>query len=257
MTIGKTRAEKSKRLNLRKVLKVRNSGLSKIYFLKSIEYGTYLDVYEYNKVKITFQSRRDDYDKKEKGEKRPFSLSRARQNVYRIAEANVNRHGNETPIFFTFTFAAHITNLSDAHSSFKKVIRKLSKYLNRRVQYIVVPEFQKRGVVHYHGIFYNVPFISINDWRERFWTYGFIDLQIPQHKILNIASYIAKYITKEMADTRLFNRKTYFCSRGMLRPVENYDDYVIDRVRNSAIMEQVDYSTGYHYSLTKYKKHEP
>jgi len=165
-------------------------------------------------------------------------------------------HGYAAPIFFTLTFQDNLTDLTVSHALFKEAVRKISRRMGKRLQYIVVPEFQKRGAIHYHGLFFNLPFYNMSEWRETFWAHGFVDLQRPKSRIKNISAYIAKYISKENMDSRLFGRKVFFGSRGLFRPLDIFDDNELLRRRNDDILEIVDASTGKHYSFIKYQKKE-
>jgi hypothetical protein len=46
----------------------------------------------------------------------------------------------------------------------------------------------------------------------------------------NPGAYLSKYITKSFDDVRYFGKKRYFCSRGLVRPIEITDQVKIDNI---------------------------
>jgi len=85
-------------------------------------------------------------------------------------------------------------------------------------RYIAVPEFQKRGAVHYHCVFFNLPFVdSVYDVISSLWSNGFVFVQSVS-SFQHLSNYISKYFTKDSMDSRLNGRRSYFCSRGLFRP---------------------------------------
>lgn len=247
----RTRGEFSRFINTRKAV-VGGSKISKAYYKKAVEYGSYLDVYEYAQVKITWKQERIDYQKKDTGTKLDRSLRRAKDNIFKIAEANAKAHGDFEPVFFTLTFAENITDLQEANAHFKYFCTKLRNYIGRRVHYIVVPEFQKRGAVHYHGIFFNLPYVDVPTFKE-LWGQGYIDLQVTRN-LRSCGAYIAKYITKSILDSRLFGQKLYSTSRGLLRPIHIFDESVLEMLERRDNMEVLQAFAGSDYIKIKYKK---
>jgi hypothetical protein len=167
-------------------------------------------------------------DEKYKQLNKEGSVRRTRRNIRQLVRANgwqwKKDNGNPyTPVFITFTFAENITDLTEAHQFFKRFIHRFNYHVFGRgktqLKYICVPEFQKRGAVHYHVIFFNLPFIeNIYDTVKAVWSYGHhITETIKTPEIL--AQYICKYITKELLDSRLKGRKRILCSQGLLKPL--------------------------------------
>lgn len=148
----------------------------------------------------------------------PESVSRA-DNVLRTKKA-LKRLVNSNPQlnkFLTLTFAENITDWVYANNEFKKFIKRL----NRRYadfKYIAVPEFQKRGAIHFHLVC-NVRYLSIQelDGLRSLWGNGWIDLQRID-KIENVGAYMAKYMSKQNCDKRFFHKKKFFRSLKLLLP---------------------------------------
>lgn len=171
--------------------------------------------------KVSNEGKSVDYD-----ENRKKVLQRARTELRRIVNSNVGQYGNEFTVkFVTLTFAENITELSQANYEFKKFIKRLnyamfgSKIANLR--YSVVPEFQKRGAVHYHVIFYNLPYLKANYLAE-IWGHGFIKVNKIDN-VTNVGSYVCKYMQEDISDKRLEGKKSYFNSKGLFKPEEITD----------------------------------
>lgn len=203
----------------------RNSNFSKInhlYTIRNTHYGRFCDSIEYNTVKATFKQVRDNYTKTQKGKKSDRSLWRAREKIYQLVEGNLGRDGRK-PIFFTLTQKDQETNLRISNAKIKALMRRLKVFLGYSPKYLIVPEFHKSGAIHYHGVFFNLPYIHVKKFRHDLWKQGYVDLQLPK-KIKSVARYLAKYLTKDTLVNLPKNEKTYFCSRDLIRPVLHYTD---------------------------------
>ena len=154
--------------------------------------------------------------------KTKFSLSRTRTNIRRTINAN-----NHLNTFLTLTFAQNITELKQANYVFNQFIKRM-KYQDKNFEYIAVPEFQKRGAVHYH-LLCNLSLPKFRDKSERFiyeqnfakehWKQGFITVK-PVEKIDNMGAYFCKYLGKDMFDARAFGKKKFFKSQSLSKPIE-------------------------------------
>jgi len=225
-----------------------NPSIKEVYFIKNVKYGNKIDSYDYNRVQVTFFSKREDYTKKETGVKHAFSLARARENVYRIAEANIKKHGKYKPIFFTLTSKDQCKDYKTSNKKVKAFIRRINDYLGFSLKYIIVPELHKSGAIHYHGVFYNLPFVDILFFKENLWTYGSVDLQVAK-KIKSTSAYIAKYLTKDYKEATPLHTKLYFTARGMLRPET---DFTSEKPHGRLRIENI--KVGKYYQRIKYKK---
>lgn len=159
-------------------------------------------------------------------------LRRARKHLMRIVNANYGQWGDDvTCKFVTLTFRDNVRDLKSANYEFRKFIKRLNYEVFGRkcneLKYTVVPEFQERGAVHYHVIFYNLPYID-NEVLSRVWGHGFVKIN-KIDDIDNVGAYVCKYLTKAVEDDRLKGNKCYFNSRGLKKPKEVYLDE--DRLR--------------------------
>ena len=195
-------------------------------------------------------------------EVKPILLSnaiRSNLNCQRIAKAN--RDNWES--FITLTFKENITDIVYANKIFNAWVSNVRK-LKKDFKYIAVPEFQKRGAVHYH-ILSNLGKENTNiiiPQKERtektkdlttlfdvkYWSRGFARVDFIKGDYKKIYSYICKYMTKDI-DDKLFGKHRYFNSQNLNKPREEFLDLSNERdlkhfndiINNSSI----DYSSQY------------
>jgi len=168
------------------------------------------------------------------------SIARARNRIFDIVSCNVNtipdyRGEIQKPKFLTLTFKENLTDVKAANEAFTKFNKRLSYHLydvRRNVlKYICIPEFQKRGAIHFHVIYLNLPYITIQKISQ-IWGqgYAFIEGIKETQNIEDFAKYVCKYMNKHNAkgednyniylEKEMLNQKRYFCSRGLNRPEE-------------------------------------
>lgn len=159
-------------------------------------------------------------------EKRGDHLERARRSIRRVIECNTSKE--RLPIFITYTFKKNIKSLKEANPLFSKHVKELQRRYGK-VKYLCVPEFQRRGAVHYHVIYFDLPYIkNVKKVMEKLWPYGFSQVKAIR-KIRSIGAYVSKYLQKGVADERRKRgEKGYFTSRGLKRPVEIRDEEHVD-----------------------------
>lgn len=151
-------------------------------------------------------------------ERRGDHLGRARKNIRRVIDANLGKEN--LPIFITYTFKKNIKSLKEANPLFSKHVKELQRRYGK-LRYLCVPEFQQRGAVHYHVIYFDLPYIkNVKKVMEKLWPYGFSQVKAIR-KIKSIAAYVSKYLQKGVGDERRKRgEKGYFTSRGLERPCE-------------------------------------
>lgn len=131
-------------------------------------------------------------------------------------------------MFITFTYAENMTDLDQGWKDWKAFIRKFNNEVKFEVRYIVVPEFQKRGAVHFHALFFNVPYIKNigRDFIEPLWGHGLTQVKSQNNYSRDqVSNYLAKYVSKDTFDTRLDNRRGYATSRNIIRP--HYENDIV------------------------------
>lgn len=192
----------------------------KYAYEKIVQSGDLLEVYQYEKMPFPPRIKRKS---KRRGERLPFKserhIKRAVFNFRRRARANLV-YGN--PHMLTLTML-EIMPISEAYEIFTQFGVRMRKEYGNSIVWIAVPEFQKRGAVHFHVLIWKLPYeIHVTERTTRtiqhLWGQGFVDI-IATDGSPKLSGYLAKYMSKAMHDERLFNKKAYSCSRNALSPV--------------------------------------
>lgn len=132
------------------------------------------------------------------------------------------------PVFATFTFADNIKEPKQANRLYTSFIKRLNYSLTKNksltLKYLTVIEFQKRGAVHYHTVFFNLPYYKgdVQKYFREIWSYGFTKINAV-NDLQHLSNYVVKYLTKNNRDKRLDGQKYYFSSKGLIQPREFYD----------------------------------
>lgn len=199
-------------------------------------YGDYCQLTEFVKPKFVYScgkvERTGNLDKTDQ------SLSRTRVMLYRYVACNINKHGSFMPVFLTLTYAKNEQNRKKANHDFNLFNKRLNYNLNHKLKYICVPEFQKRGAIHYHVIYFNLPYVKAETLGE-IWTHGSIDVK-GLKSVNNISAYISKYISKDLIDDRHKGHRLLITSRGLIKPTILYN-HQIDK--NKIIDDYIPVST--------------
>lgn len=192
------------------------------YNLKILISGKHVEVYKYKK-RVWRDFQRDEIafiipvqlnlfqTKKSQKQKTKESLNRARTQIRRLVNSNTQLNK-----FLTLTFAKNVSDLKKANYIFNQFIKRIS-YQYPNFEYLAVPEFQKRGAVHYH-LLCKLPYIKVSEL-EKIWGQGFIKIN-RINDIENVGAYICKYLNKDMFDERTFRKKKFFRCQTLTEPVE-------------------------------------
>lgn len=180
-------------------------------------------------------------EKKEEAtnERLAASISRTKSRIYELALCN------EFTFFCTFTLDAEKVkdrfDLDNLQKSFSQFIRNLNRGRKHKISYLLIPERHKDGAWHLHGLIeglqegedlrefslseylpYRIRKMIINgekvyNWDKYSKKYGFFTATKVKNKCA-AASYICKYITKEVAKQGRENgRHLYFATQGLKR----------------------------------------
>lgn len=248
-----------------------------IYNKRAIISGTIVEIYEYERMIFTgkhnknskknlkdvvdLQLKTKTTEEKEKNLK--DSARRSKNMVKRLVNANLgvytNYRGRMYPAtFLTFTFKENIQDLEFANREFTKFIQRLNYATTGQkkavLKYVAVNERQERGAIHYHVVFFNLPFVPVDknkaiDFIEKgklpkdykvknnlydLWGHGGVDAQALAKDVKNaddVGSYMTKYMTKsyesEESETLSHKqrkeemyKKRYLCSKELEKPLE-------------------------------------
>jgi len=209
-------------------------------YYKAIIYGNALELYSYEKdirpiasskpraqSRIVLPDLASDSEPTVQREikKRRDSVQRASMDFRRLVLANLG--GSVSPLLLTLTYSANQTDLGIAYKDFSSFGRNMRRQFGDGFRYIAVPEFQRRGAVHFHIIAWGLPSDVYTKERSTrlvasLWGKGFVDvIQTDGHE--KISSYLTKYMAKSYSDKRLLYKKAYRCSRNIIRPLIEKD----------------------------------
>ncbi len=230
---------------------------------KLIQCGNIIEIYKYEKGYLkgyTLNSdssggRVADYTSDNYEEHREQVLKRAKRDLRRLINSNHGQYGDDmTSKFMTLTFRESVTDLSQANYEWKKFMQRLNyevfKVKKSNLRYNVVIEYQKRGAIHYHAIFYNLPYVKQKRLME-LWDNGGVNIKKIDN-VDNVGAYIGEYLGdaekkqgKELGDSRLKGRKSYFSSRGLFKPLEITDKKKIEAVQGALPVKNKIYSAQF------------
>lgn len=277
--VNETTETKSLLLDSSLISKYKDVESRVVYDVKIIHCGDTYQIYKFDKIRSKENKKDRDipilpkvsikdidtdnlYKPDRVEEVKPILLSnaiRSNLNCQRIAKAN--RDSWES--FITLTFKENITDIVYANKIFNAWVSNVRK-LKKDFKYIAVPEFQKRGAVHYH-ILSNLGKEDTNiiiPQKERtektkdlttlfdvkYWSRGFARVDFIKSDYKKIYSYICKYMTKDI-DNKLFGKHRYLSSQNINKPREEYLDLTNEKDLNyfNEIMNNssIDYSSTY------------
>ena len=121
-----------------------------------------------------------------------------------------------------------------------------------QLQYVATTERQQRGAIHFHIMYFNLPYIK-QDTINSLWGHGITYIKrIDQIQAKSL--YMVKYLTKsiEFHEPR---KKKYLCSQNLFKPIIVYKDDSVKEIMNSfsgndiEILYSKDYSTRFQGTL--------
>lgn len=213
-------------------------------YSKIIYTGDFLELYTYErspKIQLRRKQRLPkEADSKRSDvnyERRPDNIRRLRKHFVRLVRSNLASNGN--PAFVTLTML-DVVGLETGAKLYNSFIKKARAVFGDDIRVIGVPEFQKRGAVHYHALVWGIPERIIEHeaphWHgeadfgllgkvergsryiQSLWAYGYVDCVLTDGSP-KLANYVAKYMYKAMQDSRLYGRRAYYATRNVLRPM--------------------------------------
>lgn len=192
-------------------------------YIKWFQSGTLLEKYEYEKnLPIRRKARKIDPrgTRNRRMDKRSSdSVRRAQRGFRRLVRANLV--GDAPPAFLTLTLF-QVLPYAASCVLFTAFIARLRREQGQEFRYIAVPEFQKRGALHFHVLIWGLNEYAAKESETRYfarlWLRGFCDCLVTDGSP-RLSGYFAKYMSKSMQDVRLGGKKAYFCGRNTLRPV--------------------------------------
>lgn len=237
---------------------------------KVVKSGSLLEIYQFGKgVMLGRRIRRlktEDYISESQENKlksspeeiQKASARRSKRLIKRLIMANCFLWFKDNgtpylPITLTLTFADNITDLQQANYEFTKFIRRLNYEVNliegrpvkqSNLKYLAVFELQKRGAVHYHMIFFNLPYME-DVYQRIYKTWGQGRIMVGskdgnfnkvknQEQLNKVIFYFIKYIQKSVYENYYPGKRTkkYITSKGLLKSQENSIAEVVSLVES-------------------------
>lgn len=137
---------------------------------------------------------------------------------------------NEFDYFWTLTFDSDRYNYAVAFEKMGKWLERMRKKYGK-FDYIMIPELHKDGAIHFHGVTGGLNAVirdsgvkhkGVKVYNCTDWEHGFTTLTKIRSRE-KTASYVTKYVTKEMQNSIVGKgKKKYWCSRGLRLPVVTY-----------------------------------
>lgn len=177
-------------------------------------------------------------DKEDSDTYREKTLRKNKKKVNRLINSNYVA-GRST--FLTLTFAENMQDIDYAYYQYKKFRRNFEYYLGNRLKYVAVPEFQKRGAIHFHLALFDIGYIPVLDIK-RMWSHGSVHVK-QIREVEDVGQYMSKYMTKDTSEA-LRGRKSYFRSNGLNEPVIITDKKKIEHI-TSALSKNVIYDKSF------------
>lgn len=247
-----------------------------IYDLKLISCGDYIQVYKQENKKVknvkkdiktinTDSLRKIENKKIESNNIELKNIIRSKLACQRIAKANAK----DWKTFITLTFEENILNIDKANKKLKNFIDSVRR-IYKDFKYICIPEFQKRGAVHYHML----TNIDINNDKliykqednqkykhVKYWNNGFTKVDNLNNDIKKIIGYISKYMTKDI-DNRLYNRHRYLYSKNLQTPKVSYLnldnpkhlEFYKKMIKNKQLIYSNKYTNSYNDDLIEFEE---
>jgi len=208
-------------------------------YKKLIRYGEFVETYEYEKP-VLYHGRKGkrvqeslgmpsvplcgedlERQREQKNARRKTNIRNSVLAFKRLVLANLGP--TSKPLFVSLTYAGITSDLREAREDFKSFSKNLHYRFGDQVRYICVPEWQKRGSIHFHALVWGLPLGLVKTERNTrlvasLWGKGFVDLKETDGHA-KIASYLSKYMSKVFIDERLSGKKCYTTSRNIKRPI--------------------------------------
>lgn len=229
------------------------------YNKKAIISNNVIEIIEYKENVCEGFSVKDTHSGKKKStgtSKRSNNINQSKMNLRRLINANIT--GKD--LFITLTYKKNMCNIDEGKKDFKKFIMRWN-YIRKKegsepLHYVYVVEFQKRGAVHFHSIFFNVGYIK-NKELNSLWGKGFVKVNKIDN-VDNVGSYVVKYMEKDLIDDRLNGKDLYGRSKGNLKePVTTKNPQeveALERFLKNNLVYSNSYDSEYYGSIT-YKQY--
>lgn len=191
---------------------------------------------ELNKIKKSYDNRKE-------------TINSNKSYLRRLMIANANQY-KECDKFMTLTFKKNSSSINECDREFTNFIKRLKRYTTKSFKYLAVREKQDRGAIHYHCIFYDLPFIKhrilLEIWNKNnslmlgASKLSGVNIKGIEEGTMIISSYMSKYFLKQLEeDDFLKGRKILLKSRDLIQPKETKSVLSFDELGLN--IEDIDY----------------
>lgn len=242
-------------------LKIVISGLilEKWHYLdSSIGYGSFEDCYEEGK-----QYKNDTLKEDKKYALIRNEINRKRR-FERLVNANIDTYPKPQwqnpfnsgapysplsyypPVLLTLTYEKQQEDLSLSKGDLNLFIKRLNYNLdNPDLKYLAVPELTKQNRIHFHNLFFNLPYVKKEHLAEC-WGNGFIDVRRVD-RVKSMGRYMVKYLRKGFrGDSN--KTKTYLSSKNLKKPITLFNQEITEKIAEKLPDTQKIFKKSY-YSI--------
>lgn len=211
------------------------------YNIKTVETPSYIEVWQYEKPVVSkvskqieksessldflqVESKKKSFEEMNASEqaeslrRKQLHYEDKRWEISRIIDCNFDSQSTK---FMTLTFAKNETDISYTNKEFTNFIRRLNYKLYKTkkasLHYLATWEKQRRGAIHYHVIFFQLPFIKVKEL-QTIWGHGFVKInKVEVDSLENRGRYLSKYFAKDL-DIKEHKKKAFFKSQNLTLP---------------------------------------
>ena len=150
-------------------------------YTRLVQTGNVIEVFRYEREPALLgrpRKLRDGFKARREGRvlrRRSDSVVRAQQSFWRIVRGNLSKGA---PALLTLTML-DIVGLGDAYKCYTAFGQRIRRRFGESIAWIAVPEFQKRGAVHFHVLMWGLPdeYVATEIYTRRvqnWWGYGYV-----------------------------------------------------------------------------------
>lgn len=228
-------------------------------FIKFYQFGDTLEIHEYEKSPTPHLPTPTEPNKNSDSIKSSFSKQRTISTFFRLVHHN--NYIADSVDFITLTFAVDY-DYRDALKQLSTFFQRFKRTYKFNLKYINVPEYTKKGRVHFHLLVYNLPHEISHTEREtrnlqRLYQRGYLDIRHTSNRSPKIAQYMAKYLSKSITDKTIKHKRFFNTSRNIDKPtIQISNQNTINSITNKynyQLKQQHKIATTYLGLCTIYK----
>lgn len=215
----------------------------------SIGYGNFVDYYDPEKPQINDPKNKPSFDFT------AYNEINRKKRFRRLVDSNVSTYPKPKnpfnirtaphfpPVLLTLTYDRPLSDIHKGKEDLNLFMRRLNySFDNPDLKYLAVPEKTKNDRVHFHNLFFNLPFAPKQLFQDA-WGNGFIDVRRID-RVRSMGRYMTKYLTK--STDREKHQKSFISSKDLKKPVVIYNQEIADEITNNLKNYQIISKNSYH-----------